>query len=63
MTEENIRDHMVCINYECIQCNYKWSTWYDKKNFSFDDVTAGYRAKDACYKCNKINSPLESASS
>ena len=64
MTVENIQDRMVRMTYQCVQCGHVWKTWYDKEWYSFTESDSGiYHAKDACYKCNEINLPLEHASS
>ena len=53
MTVENIQDRMVRISYQCVQCEYVWSTWYDKEQYSFTESESGtYHAKDACHKCD-----------
>jgi hypothetical protein len=59
MSVFQIRDYMINVNYECVECSNKWNTWYRTPDDWYERVWAGYTAAnaDACPKCNKINPP------
>jgi len=59
MSIVQIKDHMINVNYECVECGNKWSTWYRTPEDRHEKTWGGYTAAnaDACHKCNKINPP------
>ena len=59
MSVFQIRDYMINVNYECVECSNKWNTWYRTPDDWYERTWAGYTAANAaaCPKCNKINPP------